>query len=412
MANYKIMILTLLSLLTLNRCPDKITGGDKPEPIRELSAIEKKVTEADNNFGLKLFRQIISSETDKNIFISPLSISMALGMAYNGADGETRAEMHSMLEFGDLTAAEINQSYRNLIELLSSADPDVTFEIANSIWYRAGFSILSEFLQLNTTYFDAVVQALDFDRSDATDMINAWVNEKTHEKIPTIVDSPINPRTVMFLINAIYFKGTWTYEFDPERTQDAPFYLKDGSQTTCEMMRHKATHGYYANDQIQIADLTYGEIGFSMTIILPNAVVDVDSIAAMLTTENWTEWTNSLTEAEINIYLPKFKTEYEIGLIPTLQALGMIQAFSSSEADFDKINPNYDLYISDVKHKTFVDVNEEGTEAAAVTAITVGCTSAGPKEIYFIVNRPFIFVLREKSTSTILFIGKIMNQVS
>jgi len=161
MANYKIMILTLLSLLTLNRCPEKITGGDKPEPIRELSAIEKKVTEADNNFGLKLFRQIISSETDKNIFISPLSISMALGMAYNGADGETRAEMHSILEFGDLTAAEINQSYRNLIELLSSADPDVTFEIANSIWYRAGFSILSEFLQLNTTYFDAVVQALD-----------------------------------------------------------------------------------------------------------------------------------------------------------------------------------------------------------------------------------------------------------
>lgn len=411
MSNIRIIVLSMVLLLTLNRCPEKITGGDKPEPIRELSAIEKKVTEADNNFGLKLFRQIISSETDKNIFISPLSVSMALGMAYNGADGETHSEMHSMLEFGDLTAEEVNQSYRSLIDLLSTADPDVIFEIANSIWYRTGFSVLSEFLQLNTTYFDAVVQALDFNRSDAADIINDWVSEKTHEKIPTIVDSPIDPATVMFLINAIYFKGTWTYEFEPENTLDAPFYLKDGSQITCEMMNHKATHGYFANDQIQVADLTYGEIGFSMTVILPNSGVDVDSVAAALTFENWADWTNNLTETEVNVSLPKFQTEYEIGLIPTLKSLGMVQAFNSSQANFDKINPNYDLYISNVKHKTFVNVDEEGTEAAAVTSIEVGYTSVG-NDIYFRVNRPFIFVLREKSSGTILFIGKIMNPPS
>jgi len=403
-----LMICFGLSLL-INRCSEKITGNDDPKPIRELSAIEKKVTVADNNFGLKLFRKITSSEADKNIFISPLSVSMALGMAYNGADGETRSEMHSMLEFGDLTAEEVNQSYRSLIDLLSTADPDVTFEIANSIWYRTGFSVLSEFLQLNTTHFDAVIQSLDFNRDDATDIINAWVNEKTHEKIPTIVDPPIDPYTVMFLINAIYFKGTWTYEFEPENTLEAPFYLKDGSQTTCEMMNHKATHGYFANDQIQVADLTYGGIGFSMTVILPSVENDIDNVAAELTAENWEQWTNNLTETEVNVSLPKFTTEYEIGLIPALQSLGMTQAFNSSQANFDKINPYYDLYISNIKHKTFVDVNEEGTEAAAVTAITLGCTSAGPQEIYFVVNRPFIFVLREKSTGTILFIGKIMN---
>jgi len=395
-------------LLVLSSCSDQITNSYQPEPIRELSAIEKKVTAADNNFGLKLFRQIISSATNKNIFISPLSVSMALGMAYNGADGETRTEMHNMLEFGDLTAEEINKSYRSLINLLSSADPDVTFEIANSIWYRTGFSILSEFLQLNTTYFDAVVQALDFNRTDAADIINGWVNEKTHEKIPTIVDSPIDPYTVMFLINAIYFKGTWTYEFGPENTLDVPFYLKDGNQITCAMMNHKATHGYYANDRLQIADLTYGEIGFSMTIILPNAELDVDSVAADLTTENWEQWTNNLTETEINVFLPRFETEYEIGLIPTLQALGMVQAFNSSQANFDKINPDYDLYISNVKHKTYVNVDEEGTEAAAVTSIEIGYTSVG-NEITFRVDRPFIFALREKSSDTILFIGKIMN---
>jgi len=408
MLHFKNIILPITFVCILSCCSDKITGNDNLTPLRALSTSEQAITEANNNFGLKLFRQIAPIEAESNIFISPLSVSMALGMVYNGADGETRSEIHSMLEFGDLTAEEINQSYRSLIDLLSTADKDVTFEIANSIWYRNGFSVLSEFLQLNTTYFDAVVSALDFNRSDAADIINDWVSEKTHEKIPTIVDPPIDPYTVMFLINAIYFKGTWTYEFDPENTLEAPFYLKNGSQTTCDMMNHKATHGYFANDQIQVADLTYGEIGYSMTVILPNSGVDVDSVAAAMSAGNWTDWTNSLTETEVNVSLPKFKTEYEIGLIPSLEALGMTQAFNPSQANFDKINPNYDLYISKVKHKTFIDVNEEGTEAAAVTSIEVYDTSVDD-EVYFIVNRPFIFVLREKNTGTILFIGKIMN---
>jgi len=408
----KVLALSILLglLLILDHCSDKITGNDNPTPLRTLSTSEQAITEADNNFGLKLFRQIAPIEAESNIFISPLSVSMALGMVYNGADGETRSEIHSMLEFGDLTAEEINQSYRSLIDLLSTADKDVTFEIANSIWYRNGFSVLSEFLQLNTTYFDAVVSALDFNRSDAADIINDWVSEKTHEKIPTIVDPPIDPYTVMFLINAIYFKGTWTYEFDPENTLDAPFYLKNGSQTTCDMMNHKATHGYFANDQIQVADLTYGEIGYSMTVILPNSGVDVDSVAAAMSAGNWTDWTYGLTETEVNVSLPKFKTEYEIGLIPSLEALGMKQAFDPYQANFDKINPDYDLYISKVKHRTFVDVNEEGTEAAAVTSIEIGYTSVG-EDVDFRVDRPFIFVLREKNTGTILFIGKIVNPV-
>ncbi|HRS52266.1 MAG TPA: serpin family protein [Candidatus Marinimicrobia bacterium] len=408
MLKIRIIVLSVLFLLALNRCPEKITGNDVSRPLRELSAIEKKVTEADNNFGLKLFRQIAQTEGNKNIFISPLSVSMALGMAYNGADGETRREMHSMLEFGDLTVEEVNQSYRSLMDLLTTADPKVTFEIANSIWYRTGFSVLSEFLQLNANYFDAVIRALDFSRSDAADIINAWVNEKTHEKIPTIVESPIDPRIVMYLINAIYFKGTWTYEFDPEKTKEATFFLGDNSQTTCKMMSHKARHGYFADDQFQIADLTYGEIGFSMTVILPNEGVNVDSIATIMTAESWAEWTSRLVETDLNVFLPKFKTEYEIGLIPVLRALGMIQAFTT-QANFTKINPDGNLLISEVKHKTFVDVNEEGTEAAAVTVIGFGRTSAGPQEIYFLVNRPFIFVLRENNTGTILFVGKIVN---
>jgi len=395
--------------LTLNQCTEKVTGNNEPSPLRDLSSTERSLTASDNNFGLKLFRQIVTSESGKNIFISPLSVSMALGMTYNGADGDTRSEMHSTLEYGNLTASEVNQSYRSLIDLLSTADDDVTFEIANSIWYQSGFSVISEFLQLNTTYFDAVVNALDFNRSDATDIINAWVSEKTHEKIPTIVDPPIDPYTVMFLINAIYFKGTWTYEFEPENTTGETFYLKDGSQTTCQMMSHKCDHGYYENNRIQVADLTYGNVGFSMTVILPKSGIDVDSVVSQMTADNWADWTNNLTETEVNVFLPKFKLEYNTTLNQVLTALGMVQAFNPGQANFDKINPDYDLYISSVIHKTFVDVNEEGTEAAAVTAVTLGTTSIGDHEVYFRVDRPFIFVLREKNSGTILFVGKIIN---
>ncbi len=399
---FNFIIVTTICIISIN-CSDSSTNPNA-NIVRNLTTAEIKLTESDNKFGLKLFRKIVETEQDKNIFISPLSVSMALGMTYNGADSTTLEAMHETLEYGDLTIQEINESYQSLIELLTELDPKVIFDIANSIWYREGFPVENDFLTTNQTYFDAIVEALDFNRSDAADIINAWVNENTNGKIKEIVNDPINPLTVMFLINAIYFKGTWTYEFDEENTSDDIFYLPDGSEKECKMMSHQCDHNYFENEQFQAIDLPYGDAGFSMTILLPKPEVNIDSLIAQMNNETWNSWLGSFSEQEVNFYLPKFKLEYEISLNGILSALGMSIAFDPNRADFTKINSDGSLYISEVKHKTFVKVNEEGTEAAAVTSVEIRLTSVG---ITMYINRPFVFAIRENHSGTILFIGKI-----
>ncbi|MFC1906182.1 serpin family protein, partial [Chloroflexota bacterium] len=202
---------------------------------RALTIGEQQLVESSNTFGFKLLNEVVGQDGDKNIFISPLSVSMALGMTLNGADGDTYEAMKQTLELSGLTEEEINKSYASLIELLRGLDPEVIFQIANSIWYRQGFPVKQSFLDICQQYFDAVVEGLDFSDPAAVDIINNWVNESTNGKIEGIVDPPINPLTVMFLINAIYFKGTWKYEFDEQYTQSSPFYLLDDSEVQCQM---------------------------------------------------------------------------------------------------------------------------------------------------------------------------------
>jgi len=399
-------VIVTICIIFIN-CSDSSTNPNA-NIVRDLTTAEIKLTESDNKFGLKLFKEIVNSEESKNIFISPLSISMALGMTYNGADSTTLEAMHETLEYGDLTIQEVNESYQSLIKLLTELDPKVIFDIANSIWYREGFSVENDFIDLNTTYFDAVVRALDFNADSAADIINEWVSEKTNGKIEEIVDKPIDPLTVMFLINAIYFKGTWTYEFDEENTTDDIFYLPDGSETQCKMMSHKNDHNYFENEQFQAIDLPYGDAGFSMTIFLPKPGIDIDSLIAQFSNDSWNSWISSFSSQEVNLYLPKFKMEYEKSLNDVLCTLGMSIAFDPYQADFTKINSDGNLYISNVKHKTFVKVNEEGTEAAAVTSVEITLTSVGETGITMCINHPFIFVIRENHSGTILFIGKIV----
>lgn len=402
------IIVTTICIMSIN-CSDSSTNTDI-RAIRDLTYSEVELKESSNQFGLKLFGKIVETEQDKNIFISPLSVSMALGMTYNGAAGTTLEAMHETLEYGDLTIQEVNESYRSLIELLTELDPKVIFDIANSIWYREGFPVENDFLTTNQDYFDAVVRALDFSSDDAADIINAWVNENTNGKIEKIVDKPIDPLTVMFLINAIYFKGTWTYEFDEENTTDDIFYLPDGSEKECKMMSHKCDHNYFENEQFQAIDLPYGDAGFSMTILLPKPKVNIDSLIVQMNNETWNSWLGSFSEQEVNLYLPKFNLEYEISLNDVLSALGMSIAFDPGRADFTKINSAGNLYISNVKHKTFVKVNEEGTEAAAVTSVEISLTSIG-NDITMRINRPFVFAIRENHSGTILFIGKIVEPI-
>lgn len=391
-------------------------GGEPLGPLnglpRELSLAEQKLITTSNRFAFDFFREVVrQGEPDSNLFVSPLSAAMALGMTYNGARGETQTAMAQTLGLSDLTTQEANESFRSLIDLLRGLDPRVDFRLANSIWYRLGFTPRPEFLDVNRQYFDAEVAGLNFSDPGAANTINGWVDENTNGKIPKIIDN-IAADIVMFLINAIYFKGTWVYEFDKERTKDEAFTLRGGGQRDVSMMHHGggAYVGHYQGQGFQVVDLPYGADAYRMTIVLPDPGRDVDSTIGALSADAWDGIVNGLTKDSLIVAMPKFRLRWEDSLNGVLHALGMGIAFGTS-ADLSGIaGAPGDLYISYVKQGTFVDVNEEGTEAAAVTVVAIGITSVGgPQE--FRVDRPFAFLIRERFSGTILFMGRIVNPV-
>ena len=261
---------------------------------------------------------------------------------------------------------------------------------------------------MNTEFFSSEVKGLDFKDPQSKDVINAWVSNKTNDLIKTIVDE-IPPQMVMYLINATYFKGAWKDPFDPDRTFDNPFFLNDNSQEMVKMMNHGQFElPYFETAQFQAVDLAYGDSIFSMTLLLPKETSSINELIDELTLANWEEWIALFQDEDIFFSMPKFKVEYEKPLNQVLKDLGMQVAFTKGVADFTKINPGGNLYIDQVMHKSFIEVNEEGTEAAAVTSVGVGTTSV-PVIPYFTANRPFLYVIRENKTNSILFIGKMMN---
>jgi serpin B len=392
------------SLLLLAACSDSPTSpaGDITGLPRELSQTERAIVQANNRFAFDLLREVNRDEAGANVFVSPLSVSMALGMTLNGAAGTTFDAMRSTLGFEDLSNQAINQSYRDLIDLLIGLDPRVSFGIANSIWYRLGFPVLEPFLATTRQFFDAEVSELDFSNPGAADVINAWVRDATNEKIDEIVDSPIDPNIVMFLINAIYFKGTWTYEFDPEETRDADFHRADGASVPIRLMAQETELPYSATDGYLAVELPYGGKAFAMTVVLPHGDLSVDSLIAVLDHERWEALIAGLEMTEVQIYLPRFKLDYEKVLNDVLAALGMGIAFTPS-ADFSRMTPGGGIWIGKVKQKSFVEVDEEGTEAAAATSVSM-VVSARP---FLRADRPFLFAIRERFSGTLLFVGKL-----
>ena len=373
---------------------------------RALSVGEQRVVGAANDFSFALFRRLSAAQKDSNVFASPLSASMALGMAMTGAAGGTYDEMRTTLGFGTAASeSEIGESYKSLIALLRGLDPGVDFKIANSIWYRTGFPVDPAFLDRSRNWFDARASALDFASASAVPTINDWVSTSTAGKIPTILDK-IEADQVMFLINAIYFKGSWRTRFDPALTVTAPFHAVGGDQSA-KLMRRDGTMRWLQTADFEAVDLPYGNGAYSMTVVLPAAGKRVDDVAASLQPSAWSAWVGQFHDADVELELPRFRLEWERMLIPDLQSLGMRAAFEDNGADFSRMTTQgTQLYISLVKQKTYVDVNEEGTEAAAVTNVGISLTSA-PVRRPFIVDRPFLFVLRERLSGTILFMGKI-----
>ena len=374
---------------------------------RTLTAGEQRVIGAANDFSFALFRRLSAAQQDDNVFTSPFSASMALGMAMNGAAGTTYDEMRATLGFGTAaTETEIGESYKSLIALLRGLDPAVDFRIANSIWHRTGFPVNQSFLDAGRNWFDARVSEIDFSSPAAVPTINDWVSTATAGKIPTILET-IRDDQIMFLINAIYFKGSWRTKFEAASTIDAPFHGVGGDQPA-KLMHREGKMKHLQTADFQAVDLPYGNSAYSMTVVLPNEGRSSDAVAASLQSAAWTGWMGQLRDAEVDLHLPRFKLAWERGLIADLESLGMRAAFVPGGADFTRLSPaGRQLFISVVKQKTYVDINEEGTEAAAVTNVGVSVTSM-PVRIPFRVDRPFIVVLRERLSGTIFFMGKIV----
>jgi serpin B len=378
---------------------------------RALTISETSVRDASTAFSFALWATVNAAQPDANVFISPLSASFALGMTMNGAATVTYDQMHAALQFGNSSLADINAGYRSLIALLESLDPGVKMQIANSIWYRNGFPVLQTFVDTTRTYFDATVKGLNFaDVQGSLATINGWVNSATNGKIPSVLDG-IDPSEMMFLINAIYFKGSWRSQFDPARTTAAAFTTSTGATQQMQLMRQLHAFSYAETAAYQAVDLPYGDSAFTMTVLLPKAGTDIQTLAASLTPTAWQSLIGSLRAVEhVDLSLPKLTLAYKRQLNPDLMALGMVEPFDSNGADFTRMAPNptgSQLFIEFVQHNSFVDINEEGTEAAAVTTVGVGTTSA-PLVTVMRVDHPYMMVIRERLTGTVLFMGKVV----
>ncbi|MGD8922737.1 MAG: serpin family protein [Candidatus Zixiibacteriota bacterium] len=370
----------------------------------EATKVDSQLSKSVNAFGLSLFRQLVRVYPSQNVFISPLSVSAALGMAYNGAGGETREQIKQALSFSGLTPEQINQSYQQLFSYPNGLDSNVRIEIANSIWYDARYTVKDGFIETNHKYFDAEITPLNFKSGTAADIINSWVNRSTHGKVSRIVEKPLDPLMAMSLINAVYFKGTWTNPF--QLTTGDFFLSSSGAKQPIMMMHITNSMKYYDNPELQMVDLPYGEGTYSMTIILPRQDMDINQFVLSLTEERLNDWMMALSMKAGSLALPRFKLEYETSLNEALQLLGIQDAFDARKADFSGMSDNTGLVISNVKHKTFVEVNEIGTEAAAVTGETIN-VGPGPEPFVMNVNRPFVYMIRDRDTNTILFIGRV-----
>lgn len=394
-----IISLLLIIVLKLSSC-----SKDEPKPVHfNLPEKAGVVINAGNEFGIRLFKE--TALTDQgNLMLSPYSASAALTMLLNGCSSNTHDQIANMLGFNGLTQAQINEIYKQLTAQLLAADPEIRLAIANAVFYHQMFSVKPPFLTALQNDFSASVQALDFRNQEALNTINRWASDHTFGKIPKVLNE-ISPDAVMFLMNALYFKGQWTYKFDKDKTAPGLFTLDDGSTRQVNFMNGEFPVKTLSGTNYRALELAYGRGNFVMDIVVPEQ--GMNSFVQNLTPEQWNEITTGFDQmqaSKLMIMMPRFSFSYEKVLNDQLKALGMLDAFDPMMANLSGISDE-NIFVSFVKQNTFVDVNEEGTEAAAVTTIGIELTSVPD---FFAVDRPFIFAIREQTTNTLLFIGRVM----
>jgi len=389
-----------------NGQPDRV---GVPKNVKGKAQImeERRIASSYSDFGIDLLKRIAKEEKE-NILVSPASIAFALSMTINGAKGGTYKAIANTLKLDDIYLDTLNSTNRSMIEDLVAMQDGIELLVANSLWCRRELNFKKDFIDANTLYYGAKVEAIDFSSSDAKDIINNWVKEKTKGKIPTIIDR-IKPYDILFLINAIYFKGKWAREFNKNLTKEEIFHAADGSEKKVPMMRRSARFPYIETKDFQGVMLPYKGKRTAMFIILPAKSITINEFVENLEWENLSEWFKNFLPREGEVIIPKFSFDYAASLKDFLSELGMNIAFAPTKADLSGMIEvrGENAFISDVIHKTFIDVTEEGTEAAAATGVEVGLTAVQIKEEPFVfrADRPFLFLIRDNGTGLILFAG-------
>ncbi|MCX5752024.1 MAG: serpin family protein [Candidatus Krumholzibacteria bacterium] len=359
------------------------------------------------SFGVNLYKELVGEKPGTNVFISPASIGFALSMTMNGAAGGTRDAMAKTLGLAGSGIEAASAADSILIGRMNDSIRAVRLSVANSLWARRGVRFKEDFLRCNKRYYGADIRALS-----TAAAINDWVAEKTNDRITKIVDT-IDPGTILFLINAIYFKGTWSKEFDKNLTREEPFNLAGGSTSRRPMMRQSGRYDYLDGEGFQAVRLPYGDGRIGMYVFLPAGNSSLEQFHEGLTGEKLIGWIGDLAERAGTVRIPRFRLEYEATLNRSLSALGMAIAFDTDRANFTRMfeSVGTNAYIHEVRHKTFVEVNEEGTEAAAVTSVEMRATSAMVEKPPFemIVDRPFFLAIVDGKTGLVLFMGSIVN---
>lgn len=419
--NIKIICLlpTLFILLSANSC-DNITEIEKevveiskplPNPINiRLTRAENALISSDQAFAFEFFAKVFAAEKldqDVNFMVSPFSLSMALAMIWNGSANDTKLAIQKTLGMNRMSDNEVNSYFRKLKESFETTDPSTRLAIANSIWTNKNIPILLEFVSLNQIYYNATVEAVDFSYPSSTLKINQWASDKTNGLINNVIDE-IDPQALMYLLNALYFKGIWTSPFDIENTSRVKFIPERGSSRKVMMMNQNAHFNYTSDRMMQMIELPYGNEAFNMIVLLPKQGRMVSDISrALLNKDLWNTMKNQMKEADVDLYLPRFKTEYSKKLNNVLKDMGMGVAFDPNKADFSRMS-NKASFISFVEQFTYIATDEIGTEAAVTTGgmMTTSMPST-PEKVLFKVDKSFMYVIEENSTGSILFMGVV-----
>ncbi len=403
------LFFTVFISLVLPSCEksgsEPIDPGDPKTIVTEIH--QKEVIDSANSFAFDLFRPVIgNAKGEENIMISPFSITSALSMTLNGASGQTFEAMKKALRLDGKTLEQINDTYLKLMTEMVPVDERVVLEIANSVWVEKHLTVKEPFMTALATWYKAEAREINVSDPQALDIVNGWIAEKTHDRITDML-AFLEPDLAMLLINAVYFNGKWRYQFDSDKTVDEPFYLTPSSAKDVPMMHQKVNLNVASADNAKIVEIPYGQGNYTMVVVLPEEGFTTSDLGGSINSTVWNNWMAALKDntLEVELSMPRFKYGYKRNLNNDLINLGMGVAFTGA-ADFSNIS-NSGLMISRVEHQTFIETNEEGTEAAAATVVVMIDTVSGGGPLYITLDRPFLYFIHETSTGAVLFMGRV-----